>query len=475
VSAIKLEPKNLWYKVLLTSIYENQQKFESAAKVYNELISANPLEISYYFDLIEVYRVLEDESSIEKTFTTMELRFGALEEIILEKHKFYFAINQYDKAVTEINKLISNNPTDLKYLKILAQTYNKANNEIGFFKTLEKIKAISPDDDYSMVAEIDYFYRKGEVQRGHDLFIIASKKKNITLDQKMAMIGKYYAINGKVDSENFDKVLSITEGMMVSHPEDYKVYSLRGEVFQQTGKNKEAKVAFKKAISLKKNDFTLWQQLLFLEIELKDYISLEKEALEAEEYFPQQPLVYFFMGISRIELKKYPVAVDALKTGLGLIYKNQTLELQFYNYLAEAYYRQNLYKDAFDNFEKAIILDPKNSLALNNYAYYLSLQNMDLEKAETMSAKTIQIDPANASYQDTYGYILFKRGKYVEAEKWLSRAVENEPNSADVLEHYGDVLFQIGRVDEAVTYWQKAKKAGSESKNIDIKIAEKKL
>ncbi|MGZ5303843.1 MAG: tetratricopeptide repeat protein, partial [Bacteroidia bacterium] len=84
-------------------------------------------------------------------------------------------------------------------------------------------------------------------------------------------------------------------------------------------------------------------------------------------------------------------------------------------------------------------------------------------------------DPANASYLDTYGWILYIQGNYTEAEKHIKKALEQEKASPEVQEHYGDVLFKLNRVEEAVEYWKKAKASGSESPNLNKKIADKKL
>ena len=98
---------------------------------------------------------------------------------------------------------------------------------------------------------------------------------------------------------------------------------------------------------------------------------------------------------------------------------------------------------------------------LNNYAYYLSLQGRDLDKAKKMAEKAVELDPDNASNQDTYGWVLYKLGQYEEALEWIGKSVNNHnTDNAEVLEHYGDVLFKLGREEEALEYWKRAFEAG---------------
>ncbi|MEI6900626.1 MAG: hypothetical protein WCL00_12170, partial [Bacteroidota bacterium] len=88
----------------------------------------------------------------------------------------------------------------------------------------------------------------------------------------------------------------------------------------------------------------------------------------------------------------------------------------------------------------------------------------------------VTLEPDNASFQDTYGWVLFRLGKYEQAQTWVLKAIKaKESPSGEVLEHYGDILFRLGNISEAVEYWNKAKNKGDASKMIDKKIAEKKL
>ena len=173
--------------------------------------------------------------------------------------------------------------------------------------------------------------------------------------------------------------------------------------------------------------------------------------------------------------RKYKEAKDVLTAGLDLNQDNPKLEIQFYNTLAETTYRLKQYPESYSWFDKCLAKDPDNAMALNNYAYYLSERNEKLDKAEAMSKKSLELDSANASYKDTYGWILYRNGKYNEAAIWVKKAMVKDGHSADVNEHLGDIMYKLGNTDEAVQYWKKAREYGSESPNIDKMISDKKL
>jgi len=113
---------------------------------------------------------------------------------------------------------------------------------------------------------------------------------------------------------------------------------------------------------------------------------------------------------------------------------------------------------------------------MNNWAYYLSLRNENLDKAEKMGRKANQLVKDNSSYEDTYAWVLYKQKQYEEAKKWIEKALEHggEKNGV-ILEHYGDLFFQLGQTEKAFEYWKKAKAAGKHSDLLDKKIADKKM
>ena len=81
---------------------------------------------------------------------------------------------------------------------------------------------------------------------------------------------------------------------------------------------------------------------------------------------------------------------------------------------------------------------------------------MQLDRALKMSEEAIKKDSTNSSYLDTYGWIMYKLGRYSEAEEYIKKAIELGDVSAVVLEHLGDVYEKLNKPDEAKKYWTKA-------------------
>ena len=114
----------------------------------------------------------------------------------------------------------------------------------------------------------------------------------------------------------------------------------------------------------------------------------------------------------------------------------------------------------------ALVYRPDNIGALNNYAYYLSVERQQLDKAEEMSYRTVKAEPNNNTYLDTYAWILFEKGKYAEARIYIDQAIQNGGDkSSVVVEHCGDIYWMNGEQGKALEYWVKAEKLAVETKD----------
>ena len=84
---------------------------------------------------------------------------------------------------------------------------------------------------------------------------------------------------------------------------------------------------------------------------------------------------------------------------------------------------------------------------LNNYAYYLSEDGGDLDRAASMSLKTIKAEPNNSTYLDTYAWILYLQGRYEEARIYIDMAVKNlnpDEDNTTITDHQKSIYLKLG-------------------------------
>ena len=476
--AVEGNPRNTWYKELLAEVYENLKQFESAASTYATLAKENPERGEYY--LLWAHNLLQANKPAEavKVYDKIEEQFGINKEVSLEKQRIYMEVMQKpDKAIAEVLKLINNDPHDPQLYGILAEIYQRQGQFDKAMEAYDKLKAIDPDNPYLHLSMADYYRSKGDNESSFKELKLAFANKDLDLQTKLQIIASYFTLF-ELHSELQTQALELSETLIKAHPEEAKVYGIYADFLIKQKKYEEARDNYRKALKMDSSSpFELYKNLLFLDQELNDWDAVMADSREAMDKFPNQPLPYLFNGFGNSRKKKYQDAVESFMAGLKLVVDDTSLEKDFYTNLGDNYNSLKNYSKSDEAYEKALKINNDDAYVLNNYSYYLSLRNEKLDKAEEMSRRSNQISPANASFEDTYAWILYKQGNYNEAVKWVYKALGNGADkNATVLEHMGDIQYKLGNTEKAIEYWQKAKAAGTDiSEFLDKKIQDKKL
>jgi tetratricopeptide (TPR) repeat protein len=265
---------------------------------------------------------------------------------------------------------------------------------------------------------------------------------------------------------------ALIEALEKAHPESGKPHTIHGDFLMRDGKFAEAREQFRLARKQEKDRYPIHLQLMQLDLQLAAYEDLRADAEEAISLFPTVPENFLYHGIALSQLKLHDEAIETLITGRDLVVDNPELLAQFWSSLGDAYNEAKEFPKSDQAYDKALAMQPDNAGTLNNYAYYLSVRNEQLDKAERMSKRSLELAPTQATYMDTYAWVLFRQKKYADARTWIEKALANGPPDGVVVEHYGDILFELGDAAGALEQWRKAKGLGGATEAIDRKINE---
>lgn len=473
--AISIEPKNEWYRLLYATLYAKNGNFYESAKVYKELSDDFPMKIEYMYELANALLYQNKYKDAIEVYDDIEKKIGVTEDISLQKQKIWLRIGNNEKAVAELKKLIASSPNEPRYYGMLAELYQSLKKTDLAMETFNELKKIDPKNPYVHLSLSNYYRDAGNKEKSFEELQIAFANADLSIDTKVSILLAFYAaINS--DSSAKKESFKLCKILVETHPEEAKAYSVYGDFLIADKKISEAREQYLKAISLDKSKFLLWNQLMLIENELRDFEAMHTESKEAIELFPNQPSFYFFNGIAAIQKKLNDEAVKILEAGKDLVFDNNQLLEQFYSTLGDAYNSLKNYPQSDSAYEKALKINPDNIYVLNNYSYYLSLRKENLERAEKMSKRSLDFEPNSPSFLDTYAWILYQMEKYEDAKKWLEKALASgAENNGTILEHFGDVLFKLNNREDALKYWLRAKEAGGGSDLLDKKIAEKNL
>jgi tetratricopeptide (TPR) repeat protein len=468
--AMQIEPENKWYKVLLAQIYQQGKQYEKAANLYQQLYAADPENLEYlYMNAALMNSAGKYDLSI-KAYDELEKKVGVMDQISVEKEQIYQQAGKKKEALAELEKLIKSNPNEPRYYGLLADYYLSEKDEANALKYYNKILEIDPDNGFVLFSLASFYKMKGETQKAWEYVQKGFANKSVEVETK---IQYYLMMTSDPDKPLFteDQIEELVNILMKTNSDDHRVYTVYAEYLIRKGKLEEAREQLRKVLDKEKDNYLIWERMLMLSNDLLDFKSIYSDATTAIDLFPSQPILYGLKAMACLQLQKYDEAIKTLDEGDAYVLDNKPLKIQFDLYRAEANYKLNKVQEAFKAFDQVIQLDPENWMAMNNYAYYLSVKNEDLEKAELLSAKAVKANPDNPTYLDTYAWVLFMRKDFSLAKFYMEIALKNGGDKNGVIvEHYGDILFMLGDKDKAMEQWKKALALGETSEFINEKI-----
>ena len=181
---------------------------------------------------------------------------------------------------------------------------------------------------------------------------------------------------------------------------------------------------------------------------------------EARQYNPDEMAFYYYQGIASYQKGDLDDALNAFQNGISVINQESdpAIVSDFYAVMGDILHQKGMEQEAYAAYDSCLQWKDDNYGCLNNYAYYLSVNGEQLNRAEQMSYRTIKAEPKNATYLDTYAWILFMQQRYSEAKIYIDQTLAcDSDTSAVLLEHAGDIYYHVGDVERAVDFWQQAR------------------
>ncbi len=467
-----INPKNKWYKISLAQLYQQRRQFNEAAALYDELIQLEPDNAEFLYSKAVLLGMGEDYEGALKAYDDLEEQVGMNDQISVAKQNLYLKMGEPEKAFAEINKLIESNPDEPQYYGLLAELYQQQGDKENALKNYNKILEIDPTNGFVHFSLASFYVEDGDFNKAFDHVKLAFESDELDADTKIQYYMMQTSQPGASDwtDGQIDELLDI---LHEKYPDDNRMFAIYADHLVRQNKIEEARDYLKKYLETDKSSFEIWWQYLLISNDLQDWQTLYDTSTEAIELFPNQSPLYALNAVAALQLEKYPEALKVIEEGETYAGENTNLKVQFAVYKAEANYKMNKVDEALKAYDEVLQIDPENYMAMNNYAYYLSVEGRNLEKAEKMSNKVVMANPTNATYLDTHAWVLFKRKDYSLAKYYIESAMENGgAENGTLIEHYGDILFMLGEKDKALTEWKRALETGDGSNVLEQKIKE---
>ena len=475
--AVAFAPDNYWYSQGLVSLYQQQNELDKAAALLEKMVTRFPSKQDPLFSLLDIYSRQEKYNDVISTLNRLEKRLGKNEQLSMEKFRIYLQMKDDKKAFQEIESLVQEYPIDMRYQVILGDVYLQNGKKQEAYDAYQKVLAVEPDNPMALFSMASYYEQTGQKELYQQQLDTLLLNKKVTSDTKISVMRQVIAENEQSSAKDSTQVIALFDRMMKQDMDDPQIPMLYSQYLLSKNMEQEAVPVLEQVVDLDPTNKAARLMLVSAAVKKEDYKQIIKVCEPGIEATPDALELYYYLAIAYHQAEQGDSVLSVCNRALEHITPDTRKEVisDFYSIMGDIYHTKKQMTEAYAAYDSALVYNPSNIGALNNYAYYLSVERRDLDKAEEMSYKTVKAEPNNSTYLDTYAWILFEKGNYAEARIYIDNAMKNDGEKSDVIvEHCGDIYFMTGDVEGALKYWKKALEMGSESKTLKQKIEKKK-
>ena len=462
--AMQTQPGNYWYKETLAGYYQGKGEDAKAIDVIESMVDQFPSRLEPLMALADLYNRTKDYQKVIHTLDRLEQLDGKSEQISMEKFRMYLAMDNNEKAFSEIESLVQEYPYEMRYLTMLGDVYMENGKEEEAFATYQKVLTQEPEYAPAMLSMASYYEKMGEDS------LYRTQLDALLLNQKVETSAKLNIMRQLImRSERGDrdstKIVGLFDSMLAQEQENADVAMLAAQYLLSKRMDEQAKPVLWKVLEIDPENKPARLQLLSFAISKEDLDEVIRICSPAVEYMPEALEFYYYWGVAHYQKDQHDEALEVFKKGVRQVGtdSDKNMVSDFYSIMGDLYHTKKMNAEAYAAYDSALVYKPDNIGALNNYAYYLSVEKKNLDKAEEMSYKTVKAEPTNNTYLDTYAWILFEKGKYAEARIYIDQALQNGGDkSSVVVEHCGDIYWMTDEPEKALEYWKQAEKLAAE-------------
>ncbi len=471
--ATTLSNNNWWYSMRLISLYADTKRYEKAVALAEKLQRQYPNKEDIYHVLISLYRETKQYKKAIAVYDKLESTYGIDESYSFDKFRLYLELNQLKKGIAEIDKLIRKFPAESRYRVLRGDIYMQQQMPDKALEVYNSVLTDDPSNPHIYVSLSEYYSAMNEPDKAVSSIIKALKNDQLGVDEKIDILNQYIQ-KLLSDTTRLNDTESLFKLLTERYPFEAKVHEYYAQFLNYRNRTPEALQELETIIGIDpKNDGT-WLQILQLQLRLNKYEDLLLTADKAIGVLPENALWLFYKGIAQFEQEKFEASLSSYTQAATVVKTEQTaLKSDIYTQIADVHFKLGRKIEAYAAYDTALVANPKNIGALNNYAYYLSVDKTDLNKAEKMSAQTIEKEPNNSTYLDTYAWIFYQKENYSLAKFYIERAINNLKAGQDpgvLLEHYGDILLKTGNSAKALEVWRKSWDSGNKTEELKLKM-----
>lgn len=467
--ANELDTANVWFRSQLGRLMLVTNNYEQALDTYAHLVKEAPANPDNYRVLAALHQQNNQPYTAINVLDSAETKLGKIEELSTYKRQLLISVGLYDKAIEESRNLIRDYPYQDNNYVIIAELYAATYKDSLAMAAYNRALELNPEG-LNVLASMNEYYKK----KGDQVNFLATTKK-IFLLEDVDIDTKIQFFNDLTKDREFYRafffqISDLASTLLIKYPNNYDVLELYAQNMIAYGSLEEALKMYKAHTDDSVKNISIFNNILDIEAYLNRTDSVAKYSDMALQYFPLNTNLYLRKGAISLYMKNDRAAKESYKKALKYATTDSVKSVVLGTF-GDLYHQEDRINKSYAYYKRALRLWADNSMVLNNYAYFLSVEGSNLEQALAMSERVIVLEGSNPTYLDTKAWILYKLGRYAEAKKIMQQAISlDRSGSAELLIHYGDILYALEDYFMASVYWTKAKEAGYDAAIIEGKL-----
>ncbi len=457
--AVQLEPDNDTYLETLANTYVNRRQYDKAIDVLERVCSKNAEREDILSYLVQLYEQQRDYEGAIRTLSRLETLEGKSERLSMAKSELYTQKGDKKAAISEMKQLADQYPNDQNYRCLYGSTLYLNGQKKKALAIYHDILKIEPDNRSAQLAMLSHYNETNDSVQTHLWLERVLMNKNATTQDRVLMLRQVIGESERNGGDStqvldlFHRVLNLPQA-----DADLAIFCATYMNLKKMPHDSISPV-LERALSLEPTNAAARLQLVSYAWEAGDRDRVIDLCQDARQYNPDEMAFYYYQGIAYYQKDQLDKALNAFQNGIGVItaQSDPAIVSDFYAVMGDILHQKGQAREAFVAYDSCLVWKDDNIGCLNNYAYYLSELGEQLDKAEQMSYRTIKAEPKNATYLDTYAWILFMQKRYSEAKIYIDQTLQyDNDTSAVLLEHAGDIYYHVGDAVQALAYWQQA-------------------
>ena len=457
--AVQLEPDNETYLETLANTYIARRQYDKAIDAMEHIYSMNSEREEVLSLLVQLYEQQQDYEGAIRTLTRLETMEGKSERLSMAKSELYTRKGDKKAAINEMKQLADQYPNDQNYRCLYGTTLYMNGQQKKALAIYADVLKKEPDNRGAQMAMLSHFNETNDSVQAHVWLERMLMNRNSTTQDRVMLLRQ---VIGESEQNGGDstQVLRLFHRLLNTPQADADL-AIFCATYMNLKKMPSDSISpvLERALTLEPTNAAARLQLVSYAWTAGDRDRVIALCQDARQYNPDEMAFYYYQGIAYYQKDQLDLALNAFQNGIGVItaQSDPAIVSDFYAVTGDILHQKGLSREAFAAYDSCLVWKDDNIGCLNNYAYYLSELGEQLDKAEQMSYRTIKAEPKNATYLDTYAWILFMQERYSEAKIYIDQTLQcDNDTSAVLLEHAGDIYYQAGDAAQALSFWQQA-------------------